>query len=204
MKSISIVTAAFNECPGIIQLANEWFTFFDQHPDISEGQIIICDDHSDSHQYESLCEAFIGNHRVIILRNDVNEGPGFSFQKAISQAKLDWILITDSDGQFPIDNINQMLKALDKQDADIVFTHRNRKYDNEFNRFGQKVSNKLCNAIFSSKLKDFSCAFKLVKTPLLQSLQLDARYMNYSLDHSGKLLNTSAQWIEIEDRKSVV
>ena len=87
MKSISIVTAAFNECPGIIQLANEWLTFFDQHPDISEGEVIICDDHSDLHQYESLRDAFIGNHRVVILRNEVNEGPGFSFQKAISHAK---------------------------------------------------------------------------------------------------------------------
>jgi glycosyltransferase involved in cell wall biosynthesis len=140
----------------------------------------------------------MGNHRVVILRNDVNEGPGFSFQKAISQAKSDWTLITDSDGQFPIDNINPMLTALGNQDADIIFTHRNRKYDNEFNRFGQKISNKLCNGIFNSELKDFSCAFKLVKTSLLQSLKLDARYMNYSLDHTGKLLNSSAKSIDIQ------
>jgi glycosyltransferase involved in cell wall biosynthesis len=198
MKSISIVTAAFNECPGIIQLANEWLAFFDQHPDISEGEVIICDDHSDLHQYESLRDSFIGNQRVTILRNEQNEGPGFSFQKAISQAKYDWTLITDSDGQFPIENMNQMLLAVGSQDADIVFTHRNRKYDNEFNRFGQKVSNQLCNSIFNSQLQDFSCAFKLVKTPLLQSLKLDARYMNYSLDHTGKLLNSSAQWIETQ------
>ncbi len=198
MKSISIVTAAFNECPGIIHLANEWLAYFDQHPDISEGEVIICDDHSDLQQYESLRDAFMGNHRVVILRNDVNEGPGFSFQKAISQAKLDWTLITDSDGQFPIDNVNPMLTALGNQDADIIFTHRNRKYDNEFNRFGQKISNKLCNGIFNSELKDFSCAFKLVKTSLLQSLKLDARYMNYSLDHTGKLLNSSAKSIDIQ------
>jgi glycosyltransferase involved in cell wall biosynthesis len=198
MKSISIVTAAYNECPGIIQLANEWLTFFDQHTDISEGEIIICDDHSDLQQYESLCNAFIGNHRVTILRNEKNEGPGFSFQKAIYQAKYEWTLITDSDGQFPIDNLNQILTALAKQDTDVVFTHRNRKYDNEFNRFGQKISNKLCNAIFNSELKDFSCAFKLVKTTLLQSLKLDARYMNYSLDHTGKLLNASAKAVDIQ------
>lgn len=198
MKSISIVTAAFNECPGIIQLANEWLSFFDQHPEISEGEVIICDDHSDLQQYESLRDSFIGNHRVVILRNEKNEGPGFSFQKAIAQSKHEWTLITDSDGQFPIDNVNQMLKALDKQDADIVFTHRNCKYDNEFNRFGQKISNKLCNLIYQSKLQDFSCAFKLVKTSLLQSLRLDARYMNYSLDHTGKLLNSTATWIETQ------
>ena len=190
MKSISIVTAAFNECPGIIQLANEWLMFFDQHSGISEGEVIICDDHSDFQHYESLRDSFLGNKRVTILRNEVNEGPGFSFQKAIAQARFDWTLITDSDGQFPIDNVNQMLSALGNQEADIVFTHRNRKYDNEFNRFGQKVSNKLCNSIFNSQLQDFSCAFKLVKTPLLQSLKLDARYMNYSLDHTGKLLNS--------------
>ena len=198
MKSISIVTAAFNECPGIIQLANEWLAFFDQHPDISEGEVIICDDHSDLYQYESLRDSFIGNQRVTILRNEQNEGPGFSFQKAISQAKYDWTLITDSDGQFPIENVNQMLLAVGSQDTEIVFTHRNRKYDNEFNRFGQKVSNQLCNSIFNSQLQDFSCAFKLVKTLLLQSLKLDARYMNYSLDHTGKLLNSSAQWIETQ------
>ena len=198
MKSISIVTAAFNECPGIIQLANEWLAFFDQHPDISAGEVIICDDHSDLHQYESVRDSFLGNQRVTILRNEQNEGPGFSFQKAISRAQYDWTLITDSDGQFPIDNVNQMLLALGSQDADIVFTHRNRKYDNEFNRFGQKVSNQLCNSIFNSQLHDFSCAFKLVKTSLLQSLKLDARYMNYSLDHTGKLLNSSAQWIETQ------
>jgi dolichol-phosphate mannosyltransferase len=198
MKSISIVTAAFNECPGIILLANEWLAFFDQHPDISECEVIICDDHSDLQQYESLRDAFTENQRVTILRNDVNEGPGFSFQKAISQAKLDWTLITDSDGQFPIENVNQMLDALGNQDASIVFTHRNRKYDNEFNRFGQKISNKLCNAIFNSELKDFSCAFKLGKTSLLQSLKMDARYMNYSLDHTGKLLNSSAKSIDIQ------
>lgn len=198
MKSISIVTAAFNECPGIIQLANEWLSFFDQHPEISEGEVIICDDHSDLQQYESLRESFIGNHRVVILRNEKNEGPGFSFQKAIAQSKYEWTLITDSDGQFPIDNLNQMLLALGNQDADIIFTHRNRKYDNEFNRFGQKISNKLCNEIFNSELKDFSCAFKLVKTSLLQSLRLDARYMNYSLDHTAKLLNSTATWIETQ------
>jgi glycosyltransferase involved in cell wall biosynthesis len=198
MKSISIVTAAFNECPGIIQLVNEWLAFFDQHPDISKGEVVICDDHSSLDQYESLRDAFKENQRVTILRNDVNEGPGFSFQKAIKQAKYEWTIITDSDGQFPIENVNQMLLALESQDAAIVFTHRNRKYDNEFNRFGQKVSNQLCNSIFKSQLQDFSCAFKLVKTSLLQSLILDARYMNYSLDHTGKLLNSSAKWIETQ------
>jgi dolichol-phosphate mannosyltransferase len=198
MKSISIVTAAFNECPGIIQLVNEWLAFFDQHPDISKGEVVICDDHSSLDQYESLRDAFKENQRVTILRNDENEGPGFSFQKAIKQAKYEWTIITDSDGQFPIENVNQMLLALESQDAAIVFTHRNRKYDNEFNRFGQKVSNQLCNSIFKSQLQDFSCAFKLVKTSLLQSLILDARYMNYSLDHTGKLLNSSAKWIETQ------
>jgi len=198
MKSISIVTAAFNECPGIIQLVNEWLAFFDQHPDISKGEVVICDDHSSLDQYESLRDAFKENQRVTILRNDENEGPGFSFQKAIKQAKYEWTIITDSDGQFPIENVNQLLLALESQDAAIVFTHRNRKYDNEFNRFGQKVSNQLCNSIFKSQLQDFSCAFKLVKTSLLQSLILDARYMNYSLDHTGKLLNSSAHWIETQ------
>ncbi|MEK6547643.1 MAG: glycosyltransferase family 2 protein [Bacteroidota bacterium] len=197
-NSISIVTAAFNECPGIISLVNHWLVFGENHPAIEAIEVIVCDDFSAMEQYDMLRQAFENNPQVTILRNEQNEGPGFSFARAIAQASHQWTLITDSDGQFPIENLDVMLPELWSSDASIAFTYRSRKFDNWINRFGQKASNKLCNAIYGSGLHDFSCAFKLVDTNLLKQLHFDARYMNYSLDHSGKLLETGRNFQEFE------
>jgi glycosyltransferase involved in cell wall biosynthesis len=196
MNSISIVTAAYNECPGIISLIHHWLSYGENHSDIDAIEVIVCDDFSAKEQYEQLTQAFSGNPQVKILRNEQNEGPGFSFSRAIKEASNAWTLITDSDGQFPIENLDGILPSLWGSDAKMTFTYRTRKFDNWMNRFGQKVSNRLCNSIYGSKLKDFSCAFKLVETSLLQQLNFDARYMNYSLDHSGKLLSTALPFQE--------
>ena len=198
MSSISIVTAAFNECPGIISLIHGWIAYGEKHPQIDALEVIVCDDFSAVEQYEQLCQAFEGNPQVKILRNTQNEGPGFSFAKAIAEASNTWTLITDSDGQFPIENLDSIIPELWSSPYKVAFTYRTRKFDNALNRFGQKASNWLCNSIFGSHLKDFSCAFKLVKTELLQCMRFDARYMNYSLDHSGKLLSADVSFMEFQ------
>ncbi len=198
MNSISIVTAAYNECPGIIFLTQNWLAYGESHPDIAAIEVIICDDFSSIEQYDQLKEAFSGNSQVTILRNERNEGPGYSFSRAIAKASYTWTLITDSDGQFPIENLDEIIPHLWSSEAKIAFTYRTRKFDNLINRFGQKASNRLCNSIYGSKLKDFSCAFKLVDTALLKQMQFDARYMNYSLDHSGKLLSSSMAFKEFQ------
>ena len=129
-NSISIVTAAFNECPGIISLVNHWLVFGENHPAIEAIEVIVCDDFSAMEQYDMLRQAFENNPQVTILRNEQNEGPGFSFARAIAQASHQWTLITDSDGQFPIENLDVMLPELWSSDASIAFTYRSRKFDN--------------------------------------------------------------------------
>jgi dolichol-phosphate mannosyltransferase len=196
MYSISIVTAAFNECPGIIFLINNWLSFLRNHKKISNFEIIICDDFSDIEQFNLLLSNFSHLSEVIILRNLQNEGPGYSFNRAIAATKYDWTLITDSDGQFPIENLDTLIQILDSNSADIVLTYRNIKFDNLFNRIGQRLTNYICNKIFNVKLNDFSCAFKLIKTKLIKNIKLDARFMNYSLDHTAKILNLGLDYEE--------
>jgi dolichol-phosphate mannosyltransferase len=197
MFSISIVTAVYNECPEFLALIKHWLIYLERHNSIENFEIIICDDFSELSQYELLKDTFGNNQNITILRNLQNEGPGFSFNRAISMAKYDWTLIIDSDGQFPIQNLSELIKTIHSYDIDVVFAYRDVKYDNLFNKFGKNISNLLCNLIFNSNLKDFSCAFKLVKTSYLNKIKFDARYMNYSLDHTSKLLNMNLKFKEI-------
>jgi len=65
-NSISIVTAAFNECPGIISLVNQWLAYGENHPEIDAIEVIVCDDFSALDQYEQLrvcfCRKFKGHY----------------------------------------------------------------------------------------------------------------------------------------------
>jgi dolichol-phosphate mannosyltransferase len=197
MINISIVSAALNECPQILNTISKWIYFLKSHNEIENWEIIICDDKSEISQYEELKAAFQHEEGVIILRNEVNEGPGYSFHRTINLAKYDWTLIVDSDGQFPIDNLQNIIQNINYDLIDAILTFRDKKIDNIFNQFGQYVSNIFCNYIFKTKLKDFSCAFKLVRTAILQQIIFEARYMNYSIDHTAKLIDLDIKYFEL-------
>lgn len=196
MSSLSIVTAVYNEYPNISSLVCSWEKFLISFEEIDEFEIVICDDFSSLDQYLAFESKFANNNHFVICRNNQNEGPGYSLSKAIKLAKYDWILITDSDGQFPIENLLNLPNNFFTSSIPIALGVREKKIDNRINVFGQKISNILCNSIFNSQLSDFSCAFKLAKSELLKEIKFDARYMNYSLDHTSKLLLTNMKFIE--------
>ncbi|MEX1014099.1 MAG: glycosyltransferase [Candidatus Paceibacterota bacterium] len=195
--NISILTAVYNE-QHIIDTITSWINYLESSDFIDKFEIVICDDHSDVEYFENLKKSLTGNRKVVLLRNQKNEGPGYSFSRCIQSARFDYSLITDSDGQFPIENLDKILELYKQYGNNklIVFTHRDKKYDNFINIFGQRISNFLCNFIYKTSLNDFTSAFKFVPTLLLKKVSFDARYMNYSLDHTAKLIETKQEFID--------
>lgn len=197
--NISVIAAVFNEI-NIKETVDDWINFLNTSNHVQNFEIILCDDHSGESYFRDLEKYYRDETKVVLIRNDENEGPGFSFSRCIHKVQYEYTLINDSDGQFPIHNLESIITDLnefgDGKKPEIVFTHREKKYDNRVNVFGQKVSNLLCNRIYKTDLNDFTCAFKFVKTNLLKRIQFDARYMNYSLDHTSKLLETGERYID--------
>lgn len=198
--NVSVITAVYNETT-IRETVESWLSYLKTSNDIQNFEIILCDDHSEENYFNKLEKSYRNHEHVVLIRNEENEGPGYSFSRGLNRVRYEFTLINDSDGQFPIQNLDKIFtKMVEKSEQmipNIVFTHREKKYDNTVNVFGQKASNFLCNLIYGTKLKDFTCAFKFVKTELLKKIQFDARYMNYSLDHTSKLLETGEYYIDL-------
>lgn len=197
--NLSVIAAVYNE-EQIRETVGQWISYLNGSADVQNFEIILCDDHSSEEYFKDLKESFLKYKNVVLIRNDKNEGPGYSFSRCIQKVRYEYTLINDSDGQFPIQNLQRITQRLAATGEiplpAIVFTHREKKYDNSVNVFGQKASNFLCNRIYKTELKDFTCAFKFVKTELLKRIQFDARYMNYSLDHTSKLLETGEKYVD--------
>lgn len=83
------------------------------------------------------------------------------------------MLLLDSDGQFPIENLPRLIAAVEAAQAEGAIGVRSKK-DSLFSQFGTWSSGLLCNSFHMSSYRDFNSAFKLVYGPRLRSLNLEA------------------------------
>lgn len=116
---------------------------------------------------------------------------------AIAATRFEWVLLLDSDGQFPIENLPRMWAAIQSGGTPAAIGIRQKK-DSRFARFGTWASGIACNLVHGTRIRDFNSAFKLVWGPLLRSLSLEAKGMNYSTEVTSRLLECGVKLTEVE------
>jgi glycosyltransferase involved in cell wall biosynthesis len=201
---LSVAAPAFNEEGGIEATVGDWIRYLGGRPGIAAFEIVVCNDGSRD-RTGAILDALAGGHRQVRpLHFSRNQGAAAALAAAISATTMDWVLLTDSDGQFPIENVEAMIAAVRRERALAAIGVR-RKKDRLFARFGTASSGMLCNLAHRSSLRDFNSAFKLVWGPLLRSLCLEAKGMNYSTEVTSRLLEcgVSIAQVDIEHRARI-
>lgn len=91
-------------------------------PDRKDVEIIIIDDCSTDNSYE-VCRGWIGTRtNCTLLRNDINQGVGYSKNRAYQMAKGEYIVTVDSDDWCNINDYNKAIDALYELNQDrIIF-----------------------------------------------------------------------------------
>ncbi|HMH65752.1 MAG TPA: glycosyltransferase, partial [Rhizomicrobium sp.] len=130
------------------------------------------------------------------LHFPANQGAAAALNAAIAATHGDWVLLLDSDGQFPIANLPAMIAAL--QAGGLAAIGIRQKKDVAFAQFGSWASGLVCNLVHGSQLADFNSAFKLVWGPTLRGLGLEARGMNYSTEVTSRLLERGIVPVEVQ------
>ena len=194
---LSVAAPLYNEGAGILTLVQQWHAFLTTNPDIASFEIIICNDGSTDDSkviLDSLANLY---SEVRPIHFSMNQGAAAALNQAIAVTQFEWILLMDSDGQFPIENLTAMITAMRLSLAMAVLGVRNKK-DQWYTRFGTYSSGFICNLIHRSRLRDFNSAFKLVSGPLLRSFMLEAKGMNYSTEITSRLLESLVPLMEVD------
>lgn len=184
---LSLAAPAYNEEAGIELVVGEWCDYLSKHSDIKEFEIVICNDGSTDRTaeiLEGLSQRF-RQLRPIHLKQ--NQGAAAALRRAIAATRGDWVLLIDSDGQFPVQNLPIMLAALRRTGAEAAIGMRQKK-DVAFAQFGSWISGLACNAVHGTRIRDFNSALKLVWGQRLRNLVLEAKGMNYSTEVTSRLL----------------
>src|ERR1700754_3509821 len=178
---LSIAAPAYNEEAGIEAVAADWLNFLATQKDVETFEIGIGNDGSKDANGAILDRLAALHPQVRPLHFAVNQGAAAALNAAIAATAGDWVLLIDSDGQFPIQNLPNMLTAL-RRDGAVAAIGIRQKKDIPFARFGSWASGLVCNLVHGTHVRDFNSAFKLVWGPRLRTLGLEAKGMNYSTE----------------------
>jgi dolichol-phosphate mannosyltransferase len=194
---LSVAAPAYNEAEGIGLVVESWRRYLAASAKVEKFEIIVCNDGSGDATGNILDQLARLHGEVRPIHFMRNQGAAAALTTAIAATTQDWVLLTDSDGQFPIENLKPMWAAICQQGAPAAIGIRQKK-DHLFARFGTSASGLLCNCFHRSSIRDFNSAFKLVWGPLLRALNLEAKGMNYSTEVTSRLLECGVTIAEVE------
>ncbi|WP_445152204.1 glycosyltransferase family 2 protein [Baekduia sp. Peel2402] len=107
---------------------------------------------------------------VVLVRHGENRGYGAALRSGLAAARMPWILITDADHQFDLQQLGHLASAA--HDADLVLGWRIARQDPLARRAAGWTWNRLVTLTLGLRVLDVDCAFKLVRRRVVQDLDL--------------------------------
>ncbi len=120
---LSIIVPAFNEEHRIVKSLKEDFNYFGSKDFTYE--IIVVDDGSRDNTVKTIEDNFNNNEYLRVLKNGRNRGKGYSVRRGMLEAKGEYILYCDADNATPIEELDKLIAALQKDNADFAYGSRN-------------------------------------------------------------------------------
>lgn len=188
VRTLSVAAPAYNEADVIEGLIEGWVAHLRTQPGLTAFEIVICDDGSTDATGAILARLAARHPEVRVVSHRPNRGGGVAMARAIGATRHAWVLLLDSDGQFPIACFERLAAEVERSGARAVLGAREHKQDTAFARFGSAASSFVANLVYGTRYRDFNSTCKLCEGPLLRSLRLEARGLNYSTDTLAKLL----------------
>jgi hypothetical protein len=168
MRDISVIFPAFNE-EGNIRCTVE--TMLKVLPKVAtRWEVIVVDDGS-SDATALICDELKAQHpEVEVIRHQQNRGYGAALKSGIMSAKYDLIFFSDSDGQFDLRELQQLICW--SEDYDIVAGYRAKRHDPFHRRINALGWNVLVRLVLGIKIRDIDCAFKLFRRTVFDQVQI--------------------------------
>jgi dolichol-phosphate mannosyltransferase len=108
-----------------------------------------------------------------VISKAENEGYGCVLRDGFKAARFDLVFFSDSDRQFDITNLKDLLAHIDEND--IVVGFRKNRQDSAKRRFLSWGYNTLVRFLFGLKVKDIDCAFKLFKKKVFDKIRIESK-----------------------------
>ena len=163
-KSLSVFFPAYNEEENIAQtIEKAWNVLQSIHIPF---EILIINDGSKDKTAE-VSEKLTKKYQQMRLINQENGGYGKALRTGFSEAKYDWVVYTDSDGQFDFSDVTKFLEKTDI--ADYIIGFRLKRSDPFYRLVTAKLWALSVFLLFGIWVKDIDCGFKMINKKAIQA-----------------------------------
>ena len=138
----------------------------------ADYEIVIVDDGSADDTKRIADEIATANKRVRVVHHPRNLGYGAALQSGFHSAAKELVFYSDGDGQFDLDELPPLLPLM--QQYDIVSCYRMNRQDNLMRKIVGRLWTRLTCLLFSLKVRDIDCAFKLYKRDIFNHIKMES------------------------------
>jgi glycosyltransferase involved in cell wall biosynthesis len=166
LRSISIVVPAYNEEKRLPSTLEALRAFVASHS-FEFVEIVVVDDGSCDGTAE-LVRRYAGEHpQFRLVQNPGNRGKGYAVRNGMMSAIGEWILYSDADLSAPIDQLERLWAAVQKQPAQVAIGSRavDRTMVGVRQPLGRELAGRFFNLVMrlltGLPFRDTQCGFKL-------------------------------------------
>lgn len=201
MKKLSIIIPVYNEERTIFDVLKKVNAVALQN-DIEKEIIVVNDTSSDSSASEIERYIATSNHQNIqYISHPINKGKGGALHTGILKATGDYTIIQDADLELDPNEFKIIIQPVLDGKADIVYGSRflNKKKEGAaLSKLANGFLTRLSNFVFRTKITDMETCYKLVPTPIFQSLHLVEQRFGFEPEITAKLAKLKQlQWAEV-------
>lgn len=168
LPELSVFFPAYNEEANIIPTVEKALEIL---PTIaSKWEVIVINDGSKD-KTGKVIDALAKKHRgVRAIQHEVNRGYGAAIKSGLYNAQYEWIVFTDSDGQFDFGEVTNFIAEQKRTKADLVVGYYKKRQVSFLKIMTSKMWEVAVWALFGLKVHDIDCGFKLISKKVLDKI----------------------------------
>jgi glycosyltransferase involved in cell wall biosynthesis len=183
LRSLSIIIPAYNEENRLPSTLEAVMAYVGSLP-FSFCEVVVVDDGSRD-KTAAVAERCNG---VRLLRNPGNRGKGYTVRHGMLEAKGEWILYTDADLSAPIGELEKLIAAVNRENADVAIGSRaiDRSlvgvHQSGFREMSGRVFNVVMRIATGLSFRDTQCGFKLFRAEAARQIFTRQTLDGFSFD----------------------
>jgi glycosyltransferase involved in cell wall biosynthesis len=207
------VVPAYNEAARFPITLPQLATFCEKHGSV---ELLVVDDGSRDNTGGMIEDFARGRTYVRLLKNPGNRGKGYSVRHGMREAQGDWILSTDADLSSPIEEVEKLLSAVERDgaaaaigsralDRSLVGVHQS-----AMREWSGRAFNIVMRLATGLPFRDTQCGFKLFRRDAARTIFERQRLEGFGFDvedlmiarlHGFKVVEVPVRWNNVEGTK---